>query len=136
MARIRYLAFLCADPAKLADFYRRNFGMEEMGRNLLCAPYFSTAVLAAGAILNAGSEAQKAALLPNIAKGARLAALAITEPDGNWDPAGIGAAWINGVDRDAFRSHARRQGGREGLDGAFARGIGELIRHWPHALPG
>src|SRR4030095_3169335 len=32
-ARIRYLAFLCADPAKLADFYRRNFGLGELGRN-------------------------------------------------------------------------------------------------------
>jgi alkylation response protein AidB-like acyl-CoA dehydrogenase len=62
---------------------------EELGRALLCAPYFSTAVLAANAILNAGTEAQKAALLPDIAKGARLATLAITESDGNWDPTGI-----------------------------------------------
>ena len=60
---------------------------EELGRALLCAPYFSTAVLAANAILNAGTEAQKSALLPEIAKGARLATLAVTEPDGNWDPA-------------------------------------------------
>src|SRR5215472_6336607 len=62
---------------------------EELGRALLCAPYFSTAVLAANAILNAGTQAQKSALLPEIAKGARLATLAITEPDGNWDPASI-----------------------------------------------
>jgi alkylation response protein AidB-like acyl-CoA dehydrogenase len=62
---------------------------EEFGRALLCAPYFSTAVLAANAILNAGTEAQKTGLLPEIAKGARLATLAVTEPDGNWDPAGI-----------------------------------------------
>jgi catechol 2,3-dioxygenase-like lactoylglutathione lyase family enzyme len=33
MARIRYLASLCADPAKLADFYRRNFGLDELGRS-------------------------------------------------------------------------------------------------------
>ncbi len=33
MAHIRYLAFLCADPATLADFYRHNFGMDEAGRN-------------------------------------------------------------------------------------------------------
>lgn len=63
--------------------------MEEMGRALACAPYFSTAVMAANAILNAGTEAHKSALLPEIASGARLATLAITEPDGNWDPAGI-----------------------------------------------
>src|SRR5271170_2259197 len=51
--------------------------MEELGRALLCAPYFSTAVLAANAILNSGTEAQKAAWLPDIAKGTRLATLAI-----------------------------------------------------------
>src|SRR5216684_2617656 len=59
---------------------------EELGRALLCAPYFSTAVLAANAILNAGTEEQKSALLPDIAKGARLATVAITELSGNWDP--------------------------------------------------
>ena len=59
--------------------------MEELGRALLCAPYFSTAVLAANAILNAGSEAQKKALLPALASGDRLAALAITELNGSWD---------------------------------------------------
>ena len=62
---------------------------EELGRALLCAPYFSTAVLAANAIMNSGTEAQKSALLPDVAKGARLATLAVTEPDGNWDPASI-----------------------------------------------
>jgi len=65
--------------------------MEELGRALLCAPYFSTAVLAANAILNSGTEAQKSSLLPDLASGARLATLAITEPDGNWDPASIEA---------------------------------------------
>ena len=60
--------------------------MEEMGRALLCTPYFATAVLAANAILNAGTEDQKASLLPDLASGARLAALAVTEPGGEWDP--------------------------------------------------
>jgi len=59
---------------------------EELGRGLLCAPYFSTAVLAANAILNAGTEAQKASLLPDLASGARLATLAVTELNGHWDP--------------------------------------------------
>ncbi len=59
---------------------------EELGRALLCAPYFSTAVLAANAIMNAGSEAQKSSLLPDLASGARLATLAVTELDGSWDP--------------------------------------------------
>jgi alkylation response protein AidB-like acyl-CoA dehydrogenase len=59
---------------------------EELGRSLLCAPYFSTAVLAANAIINAGTEAQKLSLLPDLASGARLATLAVTELDGHWDP--------------------------------------------------
>jgi alkylation response protein AidB-like acyl-CoA dehydrogenase len=62
---------------------------EELGRALLCAPYFSTAVLAANAILNAGNEEQKASLLPDLASGTRLATLAITEPKGDWDPRAI-----------------------------------------------
>ena len=32
MARIRYLAMLCADPSALAGFYSRNFGLDEIGR--------------------------------------------------------------------------------------------------------
>jgi alkylation response protein AidB-like acyl-CoA dehydrogenase len=62
---------------------------EELGRALLCAPYFSTAVLAANAILNAGTEAQKSSLLPDLASGARLATLAVTELKGHWDPSEI-----------------------------------------------
>jgi alkylation response protein AidB-like acyl-CoA dehydrogenase len=63
--------------------------LEEMGRVLLCAPYFASAVLAANAILNAGTDAQKSALLPGIASGDTIAALAFTEPSGKWDAAGI-----------------------------------------------
>ncbi len=62
---------------------------EELGRALLCAPYFSTTVLAANAIQNAGAEAQKSSLLPNLASGARLATLAVTELNGHWDPGEI-----------------------------------------------
>jgi catechol 2,3-dioxygenase-like lactoylglutathione lyase family enzyme len=32
MSRIRYLAMLCAEPAALAGFYARSFGMDEIGR--------------------------------------------------------------------------------------------------------
>ncbi len=63
--------------------------LEEMGRVLLCAPYFASAVLAANAILNAGTEDQKQALLPGIASGDTIATLAFTEPSGKWDAAGI-----------------------------------------------
>jgi alkylation response protein AidB-like acyl-CoA dehydrogenase len=63
--------------------------LEEMGRVLLCAPYFASVVLAANAILNVGTDAQKAALLPGIASGETIATLAFTEPNGKWDSAGI-----------------------------------------------
>jgi alkylation response protein AidB-like acyl-CoA dehydrogenase len=63
--------------------------LEEMGRVLLCAPYFSTVVLAANAIMNAGTDEQQGALLPGIASGETIAALAFTEPNGRWDASGI-----------------------------------------------
>ena len=62
--------------------------LEEMGRALVCAPFFSTAVLATGAILNAGKEADKQALLPSIASGDTVATLAWVEDNGRWDATG------------------------------------------------
>jgi alkylation response protein AidB-like acyl-CoA dehydrogenase len=63
--------------------------LEEMGRALLCAPYFASVCLAANAVLNAGTEEQRAALLPGIASGEVIATLAFTEPNGRWDASGI-----------------------------------------------
>jgi alkylation response protein AidB-like acyl-CoA dehydrogenase len=63
--------------------------LEEMGRSLLCAPFFSTAVLATTAILNAGTEAEKKALLPKIASGDVTATLAFSEDSGLNDAASI-----------------------------------------------
>ena len=51
--------------------------LEEMGRALLCAPYFASTVLAATAIMNAGTEAQKRELLPPIAAGDTVATLGL-----------------------------------------------------------
>jgi alkylation response protein AidB-like acyl-CoA dehydrogenase len=75
--------------------------MEELGRSLLCAPYFSSAVLAANAIMNAGTEQQKSSFLPDIAAGKRLATLAITELNGSWDPKEI--ELIATPDADGYR---------------------------------
>ncbi len=63
--------------------------VEEMGRALLCAPYFGSTVMAATAILKAGTEAQKQALLPDIAAGKTIAALACAEDNGRWDASGV-----------------------------------------------
>jgi alkylation response protein AidB-like acyl-CoA dehydrogenase len=63
--------------------------LEEMGRALLAAPYFSTVALAANAILQSGDDAAKKELLPGIAAGDTIATLAITEDNGRWDLDGI-----------------------------------------------
>ncbi len=59
--------------------------MEEMGKKLFCAPFFSSVILGANAILNAGSEEQKKELLPGIADGTTRPALAFVEPSGKWE---------------------------------------------------
>ncbi len=63
--------------------------MEEMGRSLFPAPFLSTVVLGANTLLVAGSEEQKQELLPAIADGSRIVALAHVEESGRWDAEGI-----------------------------------------------
>jgi alkylation response protein AidB-like acyl-CoA dehydrogenase len=53
--------------------------LEECGRTLVPQPLVSSVLLAAGAVLEAGTEAQKKALLPGICDGSVLAALAFEE---------------------------------------------------------
>ncbi len=65
--------------------------LEEMGRALLCAPYFSTVVLAANTLIHSGDDAARKSLLPGIASGETIATLAFTEPNGRWDESGIEA---------------------------------------------
>ena len=90
--------------------------MEEMGRSLFPAPYLSTVVLAAGLLLEAGSEEQKAAFLPGIASGESLWALALTESGGGWDPSGV-------------RMTARREGDGWILDGTKSYVVDGHIAH-------
>ncbi|MFQ5667459.1 MAG: acyl-CoA dehydrogenase family protein [Candidatus Binatia bacterium] len=78
--------------------------MEEMGRVLLCAPFFSSVCLAGNALLIGGSKAQKQEHLPGIAAGKTIATLAYTEANGRWDASGIAAV-------------ARRDGGDFILNG-------------------
>jgi alkylation response protein AidB-like acyl-CoA dehydrogenase len=52
---------------------------QEIGRNLSATPFVSSAILAVTAILRGGAQAQKEALLPAIASGDLLAALAVDE---------------------------------------------------------
>ena len=57
---------------------------EEMGQVLLPGPYFSSTMLGSQIILAGGTEEQKAELLPAVAKGEKILALAFTEPDYGW----------------------------------------------------
>jgi alkylation response protein AidB-like acyl-CoA dehydrogenase len=59
--------------------------VEEMGRALVCAPYLSSAVLAVYALLASGDADRCAELLPRIADGTRIAALAFTDAGGRWE---------------------------------------------------
>jgi alkylation response protein AidB-like acyl-CoA dehydrogenase len=65
--------------------------LEEMGKTLVCAPYFSSVVLAANTLLQSGDDAAKKEHLPGIASGETIATLAFTEPSGKWDESGIEA---------------------------------------------
>ena len=62
---------------------------EALGTGPLPGPYFSSAILGAGIILAAASETQKQEILPDVAQGKRILALAQTEPEYSWDPEGI-----------------------------------------------
>ena len=63
--------------------------LEEMGRFLLPGPFFSTVALCGQAILDSGTEGQKAAFLTSIASGEMRMALALTEPSALYQADGI-----------------------------------------------
>ena len=79
--------------------------LEEMGRALLCAPYFSTVVLAAGALLASGDATACETFLPQIASGDLIATFAI--PAGMpVDRPGVAAArQDDGYVLDGFADH-------------------------------
>lgn len=81
--------------------------MEMFGRGLVLEPYLATVVLAGGLIRDAGSQAQKAELLPAIAGGELLLALAHHEPGARYESRHVATA-------------ARRDGDGYRVDGAKA----------------
>lgn len=62
---------------------------EEMGRALLCAPYFATVALAVPALVAGGDVEACKEYLPAIVAGEVIATLALTEPSGRWDEAAV-----------------------------------------------
>ncbi len=74
--------------------------LEQMGRYLLCSPFFATVCLGANAILLAGNEEQKAAYLPQLASGT-TATLAWTGASGRWDAGAVDVLCT--ADGDGYR---------------------------------
>jgi alkylation response protein AidB-like acyl-CoA dehydrogenase len=62
---------------------------EELGRGPLPGPFFSSGVLGALAVLEAGTEAQRRDLLPAVAQGDAVLSVAIAEPNASWGPQGV-----------------------------------------------
>lgn len=59
---------------------------EELGHGPVPGPYFSSSVLGALTVLHGGTDAQKQAFLPALARGERVLSLAVTEPHDGWRP--------------------------------------------------
>jgi alkylation response protein AidB-like acyl-CoA dehydrogenase len=65
---------------------------EEMGRALVCAPYFSSVGLASQLLLALDDDDAKGRWLPAIADGSLIATVAVTEDDGVWGLDHVGTA--------------------------------------------
>ena len=101
-------------------------------------PYLSSSVMGALPLIEAGSEDQRRQILPRVASGELLLALALTEPSARWDAEGV-------------QMEARREGSEYALSGkklfvADAQVSGQpggggphLTRgragRWDHAVP-
>jgi alkylation response protein AidB-like acyl-CoA dehydrogenase len=59
---------------------------EELGRGPVFGPHFSSGVLGALTVMQAATEAQKQAILPRVAAGEQMLAVAVTEPNHGWLP--------------------------------------------------
>jgi alkylation response protein AidB-like acyl-CoA dehydrogenase len=71
--------------------------LSEMGYSCLPGPFFSCIVLGGLTILEAGSDSQKADVLPALSRGEQILSLAWLEQDGTYVPGGIKlAANLNG----------------------------------------
>jgi alkylation response protein AidB-like acyl-CoA dehydrogenase len=72
---------------------------EELGRDLIPSPLLGSAVLAGQLLLATGDDAACQRLLPGIADGSVLAAVAWAGPAGHWDPAEAACTAVAAQDR-------------------------------------
>ena len=80
--------------------------MRELGRGLVVEPLWMSAVVCANAIALSGSDAQQAALLPGLADGSSVFALAALEPQGRYDPLHVDTKAV--AQGDAYRLTGRK----------------------------
>src|SRR5262249_7164219 len=62
---------------------------EELGRGPLPGPFFSSGVLGALTVMEAGTPTQRRTLLPSIANGETVLTVAIAEPNTSWGAGGV-----------------------------------------------
>src|SRR3989344_118709 len=67
--------------------------LEQMGRRLLCSPFFATACMATPALLLAANDEQKQRWLPSIADGSLTATLAFSSANG-WSAGDVQATVV------------------------------------------
>jgi len=93
MAEMGFAGIIIPEEYGGAGFGYRGLGLvlEEAGRTLAASPLVSTSLLCASALLIGGSEDQKKALLPEIASGTLVMALAMDE-GAHHNPANIEAS--------------------------------------------
>ena len=107
--------------------------MEQMGRHLLCSPFFSTVCLAGNALIVAGTEEQKSHWLGKLCEGTLTATVAFNGGVNSWNADSVTATWkrdgesfvldgdyryvIDGHSSDLLIVAAREQGsvGEEGI---------------------
>ncbi len=107
--------------------------MEAFGRGLVVEPYLATVILGGGLIRHAGSEAQRAEMLPKIAEGGLLLAFAHVERQSRYELHNVstkavrdGEGWVlsgekgvvlHGDSADRLLVTARVSGGQRDRDG-------------------
>jgi alkylation response protein AidB-like acyl-CoA dehydrogenase len=88
-----------------ASFVELVITLEEMGRQLVSSPFFSSAVLATRTLLHSADGAALDRYLPDIASGASIATLAVTEDSGSWDLRAVGVTAVQRGDGYELTGH-------------------------------
>ncbi len=81
--------------------------MEQMGRHLLCSPFFSTVCLASNALLLAGTEEQKTLWLGKLCEDALTATVAFNSGGSDWNADSITATWKRSGDEFVLNGNYR-----------------------------